>query len=171
MFTCYSTALLWFSLQLETGVNVLFQIFILYFYFYLLHYVDSINISVLNLIIVIYTLLLCCFTPDSQNRDAYIIWYRSEALNITVCSRQCSAVNKKKIIRHEEKAHVYVHCAALLVLMLYYCVVIPIYVTFQAHRKLILLLIIYLHIFCTCRSWRKKKLLVNISKVNFPQKN
>lgn len=62
VFTCYSTALLWFSLQVETGVNVVFQIFILYFY--LLHYVDSINILVLNLIIVMYTFLFCCFTSE-----------------------------------------------------------------------------------------------------------
>lgn len=40
--------------------------------------------------------------------------------------------------------------------MLYYCVVIQIYVTFQPHRKWILLLIFIWHIFCTCRSWRKK---------------
>lgn len=70
VFTCYSTALLnpksnRSSLQLATGVNIVFQIFILYFY--LLHYVDGINILVLNLIIVLYTFLtnlFCCFTPE-----------------------------------------------------------------------------------------------------------
>lgn len=53
------------KLQLATGVHIVFQIFILYFY--LLHYVDSINILVLNLILVIYTFLtnlFCCFTPE-----------------------------------------------------------------------------------------------------------
>lgn len=38
----------WMKLQLATGADLVFQIFILYFY--LLHYVDSINILVLKLI-------------------------------------------------------------------------------------------------------------------------
>lgn len=48
-----------------TIFHIVFQIFILYLY--LSQYVDSINILVLHLIIVIHTFLadlFCCFTPE-----------------------------------------------------------------------------------------------------------
>lgn len=127
--TCYSTALLtpesdrW-PLQL-TGVNIVFQIFILYFY--LLHYVDGINILVLKLIIVIYTfltILFCCFTPEiakiKTSPESSHCW-SWEASNTTVCSRYfcsswlfcCKQNNNKKTCQRTWEGHVYLSIVLL----------------------------------------------------------